>query len=172
MTRRHGRQHYVRIVEATARGYPHFHFLTRGAFWPVADLRDEWERATGSNIVDMQYIGGGGHARRYVTKYVTKSDEVDWTRRRVSFSRHWLPPQTMPERTTSEWLGWKYARPGEARTWLAEHAGDGWRRIGRYSYVDGRRNPGEDLPPELEEWLTPRQPDAADAPPADPAGAE
>jgi hypothetical protein len=69
---------YFRMLELHKSGYPHYHFLIRGPFWPRDEVKLVWERLTGSFIVNIQGIKPNDRSRhRYAIKYVTKAIEAE-----------------------------------------------------------------------------------------------
>lgn len=78
---------FARILESTKKGFPHYHFCINSKFIPQAELSEAWAKLTGAKIVDIRSLKG--RAINYIAKYITKSDTVDYTRQRVSFSKNW-----------------------------------------------------------------------------------
>jgi len=94
---------YFRVIELTKRGWPHYHFLTRGNYWDQEQLSREWKRLTGAFIVDVRKIKGK-NLINYVTKYVVKGFPIEWARRRFSASRgFWRRP---PTKKAADYVGW------------------------------------------------------------------
>lgn len=94
--RKFGPCEYAVFCELHHSGFPHWHILQRGAFIPQRWLSAEWEKMTGSRIVDIRRCGDSREAARYVTKYVTKSihcHRLDPRFRIVTFSKHFRPPK-------------------------------------------------------------------------------
>jgi len=94
-----GNFEYVRILELHKNGMPHWHLLARSAYIPQQLLSDTWARYTGSVIVDVRAIGKYFNAVRYVTKYLTKVAYIEWTTRRVSWSKDFFPDQPKTDQT-------------------------------------------------------------------------
>ena len=91
MARETGRKtEYVRVLEQTKRGYPHYHYLTKGPYWSKASISGHWQQLTGSYILDIQKPKRAEQTIAYVAKYVSKSTSVDFTERRVSASRNFF----------------------------------------------------------------------------------
>ena len=99
---------YFRIMEIHRSGYPHFHFLTRGPFWPKPRIVEIWKKLTGSYIVDIRRLKFGEATRaRYVTKYLAKTvcGDMSITKQPYCTSRgFWLPPSK--GESPSEFQGW------------------------------------------------------------------
>jgi hypothetical protein len=94
--RRFGVQEYAVFCELHRSGMPHWHILQRGGFLPHHWLSAEWERLTGSKIVDIRRCHNAREAAHYVTKYVTKAaraQRIDKQYRIVTFSKHFRPPR-------------------------------------------------------------------------------
>lgn len=94
--RARGEISYCRILESTEKGFPHYHFAMNAPFLPQKELSEVWEKLTGARIVDIRVIRGRTAA--YISKYLTKSVSVGYTRQRVSFSRGYPKEekQTLP----------------------------------------------------------------------------
>ena len=58
-----------------------------GPFIPQSELSRKWESLTGAAVVDIRKLRG--NAIGYISKYLSKSNSVEYTRQRVSFSRNW-----------------------------------------------------------------------------------
>jgi len=87
-----GEWEYIRILEITKKGFPHYHFLVRGGYVDQEWLSDQWDRLTGAHIVDIRKIKNMTHATRYLMKYLYKQKAVPWTTRRVCWTRSFFPP--------------------------------------------------------------------------------
>lgn len=139
---------YLRMVESCKDGYPHFHLLMRCRFVGRRAVAARWETLTGAYVVDLRRAHGKSGA--YVAKYVSKSmgSETDWGRQRISVSRGF----------------WKEEEPGDeviAIERLVEHpSAYARRRANEVSFVRRSasvwtmedREPGDDLPPELDTY--------------------
>lgn len=77
------------IVEATKKGWPHFHIALRAPFVEQKWLSAEWEQLTGAHRVDVRRIRNPRGAIRYLTKYLTKSPARFSRVQRFSSSRNW-----------------------------------------------------------------------------------
>jgi hypothetical protein len=151
--RKNGRpQEYVRILEQTKRGWPHYHFLMRGPKpWPVAEITAKWKQLTGSYIVDIQFVGKDAQSTTYVTKYLQKADSVTFTPRRVSASRNFFEkrdPQT-PKRTLESWF---YVKNDNLTQFLDTLTSSNTIQTTDKAtiFTTTDREPGDELPPRLE----------------------
>jgi hypothetical protein len=103
---------YVRVLEQTKAGYPHYHYLTKGPFWPVASISARWQRLTGAYVVDIQKPAATRNTIAYVAKYVAKSTGVEFTKRRVSASRNFFTRCPDCKKATcqcknDDWYDWR-----------------------------------------------------------------
>jgi hypothetical protein len=58
--------------------HPHLHVLADFDYWPQSELANAWEQATGdSRITDVRRLTNRQAMANYVTKYVTKSQDVE-----------------------------------------------------------------------------------------------
>lgn len=155
---------YVRVLEQTKRGYPHYHFLTKGPFWPVASIVAKWQRLTGSYIVDIQKPKAAKQTIGYVAKYVAKSNEVDFTERRISASRNFYQRCKHCKKTDcvcgkDNWFDWNLKR-GHWQDEVEQLAK-------RFAFTDGpgttvfwldTRTEGEEIPDRLSRYFLCNQP--------------
>lgn len=90
---------YVRVIEQTKKGYPHYHCLVRTEhYWPQSEISSIWYALTGAYVVDVRTVKSE-HAIEYVSKYMTK-DTIDFTNQRISSSRNFFkkkPPKSPPK---------------------------------------------------------------------------
>jgi len=57
--------------------HPHLHIIVQGEYFPQKELSDLWRRVTGNSpIVYIQAVHDTEKMGRYISKYVTKPDEV------------------------------------------------------------------------------------------------
>lgn len=91
LRRRYGEFEYVRVNEPHKSGYPHFHLGVRSPYIPWQVVRQDWHRLTRAKVTDIRKIEEPEAAARYLSKYLTKTEELGYTARRVSFSRGFLP---------------------------------------------------------------------------------
>lgn len=89
---------YVRILEVTEKGYPHYHFLARSKYIPQATISTIWAELTGAPIVDIRRVDPRSSVPRYVVKYLTKQLYCPFTTRRVAWSKHFFPPARKVDR--------------------------------------------------------------------------
>ncbi len=72
----------VYVIEITfnlteAQWHPHLHVIIDGTYFPHADLKAAWLVATGdSDIVDIRKINSQAHAAKYLTDYLTQSQDA------------------------------------------------------------------------------------------------
>lgn len=102
---------YVRVLEQTQKGYPHYHFLTKGPYWPQLEIAAKWQSLTGSYIVDIQRPKRSKQTVSYVAKYVSKSTGVEFTKRRVTASRNFFKRCPVCDKPTcqcknDDWTDW------------------------------------------------------------------
>lgn len=83
----HGEFEYLRVLEVTKAGWPHYHMMVRSGYIPQPEIKAVWAEQTGATIVDVRRIYKAEHARRYCLKYLCKQKYVPWTDRRVTFSK-------------------------------------------------------------------------------------
>jgi hypothetical protein len=83
----HGEFEFMRVLEITKAGWPHYHFIARCSYIPQSWLSDQWNILTGAPIVDVRKIKRPSEAYFYVMKYLGKQRYIHWTNRRVTFSR-------------------------------------------------------------------------------------
>jgi len=94
---------YLRVLEQTAAGWPHYHMLARTGFIAQKWLSTLWDHLTGAPIVDIRKIKDTDTAIRYATKYLTKQGVIAFTRRRMSWSKTFFPEEQLPLRQQSFW---------------------------------------------------------------------
>lgn len=92
---------FVRILEVTKAGYPHYHLLARCPYIPQKLLSEMWAGLTGSPIVDVRAIREGQNSVNYVCKYLRKQLYCSFTNRRVSWSRNFFPK--LPKEPRLDW---------------------------------------------------------------------
>lgn len=93
---------YLRVIEAHANGFPHWHVLARCPYIDQRDLSRWWAQLHHSPIVDIRNPKKIRSTYAYVVKYLGKQHYVPWTNRRIATSRHFFPP-----RPPNEHAGWK-----------------------------------------------------------------
>lgn len=97
LRKRFGTIEYLRITEATRKGYPHYHLLVRSGYLPQRVVRDMWKDLTGAAIVDLRRVNKTWSAYTYLVKYLSKLHNLEWTERHVSLSRQFVPKSDSPE---------------------------------------------------------------------------
>jgi len=144
---------YLRIVELTKRGYPHYHFLLRGPWWDQSAISRCWQSMTGAFIVDIRRVKGP-KLIAYVAKYTTKDSftaaDTWWVRKRITHSRKFFGPDS----PGPEWCDFtkpKYDHPIDWVTSLT--ARNGTTQVSRHNYELGCRSPGDEIHPDIAEWI-------------------
>jgi hypothetical protein len=92
-----GRFEYLRVLEVTKKGWPHYHFLAKCDYIPQATISKVWAELTGAVIVDVRRVEQKTNVFRYVLKYLCKQAYVPWTNRRVSWSKDFFIKPDKPE---------------------------------------------------------------------------
>lgn len=98
--REYGEFEYLRVLELTKKGWPHFHFVARSGYIPQPWLSDRWDTLTGAPIVDVRKIEKTREAYWYVMKYLGKQHYCTFTERRVTMSKGFAPKR--PEKRSAE----------------------------------------------------------------------
>ncbi len=88
---------YIRILEVTRAGWPHYHLVARSPYIPHQILKNIWAEITGAIIVDVRALKKTDHVYFYVLKYLAKQTYIPWTTRRISWSRHFFPKHSEPK---------------------------------------------------------------------------
>jgi hypothetical protein len=81
---------YLRVLEATKAGWPHYHLVARCPFIKQTVLSKMWQKLTNAPIVDVRRIDQAQGVFNYVMKYLAKQVEVPWTKRRISWTRNFF----------------------------------------------------------------------------------
>jgi hypothetical protein len=81
---------YLKVTEVTKQGYPHYHCLIRSGFIPQPVIKARWLELTGAKIVDVRKVHDTFPTYRYLTKYLTKLHNLEWTERHVAYSRNFF----------------------------------------------------------------------------------
>lgn len=89
----HGEFEYMRVIESTRAGWPHYHLVARCEYIAQEHLSRTWAELTGATIVDIRKIQDRDGCYGYVMKYLAKQTYVPWTSRRVSWSAKFFPPK-------------------------------------------------------------------------------
>lgn len=88
-----GEFEYLRILEVTKKGMPHYHLLARCPYIPQSDLSTIWNELTNAPIVDVRKIQKCDNVFRYMVKYLCKQTYIPWTDRRASWSKNFFKPE-------------------------------------------------------------------------------
>jgi hypothetical protein len=110
LKRKLGRLEYIRVLEQTKRGYPHYHLLLRSPWIDYDTAKAKWEQLTGAWMIDIQKIKKDERNIRYITKYLTKANHVTITKRRVTFSKNFFPKRPPREQPL---LGLRHHKDGQ-----------------------------------------------------------
>lgn len=86
-----GEFEYIRILEVTKKGWPHYHLVARSGYIPQKLISQIWSGLTGAPIVDIRKIKRLDMVAKYVMKYLCKQKYIPWTNRRVSWSKKFFP---------------------------------------------------------------------------------
>lgn len=105
---------YLRILEVTKKGWPHYHLVARSGYIPHSLVSSVWKGLTGAPIVDIRKIKKLENVAKYVMKYLCKQKYIPWTNRRVSWSRKFFPWKVKAQRGL-----WQLT----ARRWMNEDPG-------------------------------------------------
>jgi hypothetical protein len=90
---------YLRVLEVTKKGWPHYHLVARTPYIPQKQLSDLWASMTGAPIVDIRTVQQSTNVFKYVLKYLCKQTYVPWTNRRISWTKNFFPkPEEQPHR--------------------------------------------------------------------------
>lgn len=93
LRKRFGEIEYLRVTEAGRAGFPHFHLLLRSDFLPHKVMKQTWKDLTGFSIIYVQKVTDTFRSYYYLTKYLSKMSQMDWTDRHVSYSRQFFPEE-------------------------------------------------------------------------------
>jgi len=96
-----GEFEYLRILEVTKKGWPHYHLVARSPYIKQKWISAVWNDLTGAPIVDIRSIKKVGNVYKYVMKYLCKQTYIPWTNRRVSWSKKFFPP--VEKTTKGKW---------------------------------------------------------------------
>lgn len=103
-----GEFHYIKFLERTRAGTPHYHIVQRGCYIPQRWLSAHWKRLTGAHMVDIRKLSNDRMVSRYITKYMAKTAAIVSLAlqglRVVTASRDWLlePPPPRKGLDTSD----------------------------------------------------------------------
>ena len=93
LRKEHGTFEYLRALEQTKTGFPHYHLLVRSPYLDQHELSRHWCALTTAFIVDIRKLSQDEKAVRYVMKYLGKQTCVPFTTRRLSWTRNFFPPK-------------------------------------------------------------------------------
>lgn len=100
LRKEHGTFEYLRALEQTKTGFPHYHLLVRSPYLDQHELSRHWCALTTAFIVDVRKLSPDEKAVRYVMKYLGKQAAVPFTTRRLSWTKDFFPRR--PPRPKSE----------------------------------------------------------------------
>lgn len=86
-----GEWEYLRVLEVTRRGWPHYHQVARGGYVDQHWLSQQWDLLTGAKIVDIRAVKNLKEAAAYLMKYLYKQTSVPWTNRRLTWTKGFFP---------------------------------------------------------------------------------
>lgn len=118
-----GEFEYMRILEITKAGWPHYHMLARAPYIQQKWLSDTWAGMTGAVIVDIRKIQKKDNVFRYVAKYLCKQTYIPWTNRRVCWSHKFFPQVQKTEHAESTLVEKTLRRIHPAEYLSTEHDG-------------------------------------------------
>jgi hypothetical protein len=78
---------YMRVLETTKKGWPHYHLMARCPYIPQRTISTIWANLTSAPIVDIRQIRKIDNVFAYVVKYLCKQTYIPWTNRRTSWSK-------------------------------------------------------------------------------------
>ena len=88
----------------TKRGWPHYHLLVRSGYRDYRFVRQVWSELTGAIIVDVRKVKKRDSVYWYLVKYMCKQEHCDFTQRRLSWTKKFLPPKKeMPGLGIVDW---------------------------------------------------------------------
>ncbi len=106
-----GECEYMRVLELTNLGTPHFHCMLRCNYVQINEVLREWRRLIGEHPdpasvtdaprewagVNLKRIDQSFATFRYLVKYLTKLHKIPWTDRHVSYSKGFFRPEDKEE---------------------------------------------------------------------------
>lgn len=116
--RKWGEFEYLKVLESTKRGWPHYHLVARCGYIPQPWLSKEWEKLAGSKIVDIKRVDKVKDVYFYIVKYLSKQYKTPWTNRRISWSKNFFPEDTKPVGTD---LGFTHVTYYDEPPWMVLH---------------------------------------------------
>lgn len=146
-----GEFEYLRVLEVTKKGWPHYHLVARSPYIKQKWISSVWNGLTGAPIVDIRQIKKVDHVYSYVMKYLCKQTYIPWTNRRISWSKKFFPPKE--KWTKGLWKltnkVWSEEHPSEVIRW--EFQDRTCQKVAADAWVF---DPGEDT---LKEQVKPKQ---------------
>lgn len=97
LRRRYGPIEYLKVLETTKAGWPHYHLCTLSDYIPQASISEEWAKLTGAHVVDIRQVKKVKDVYWYMVKYLAKQTAVPWTKRRISWTRKFFANCPKPE---------------------------------------------------------------------------
>jgi hypothetical protein len=91
--RRTGEFEYLRVLEMTKKGWPHYHLLVRSGYRHYGDIQKVWAELTGARIVDVRKVKQEDQVYWYLVKYLAKQHYCEFTDRRLSWTGKFFPPK-------------------------------------------------------------------------------
>lgn len=111
-----GEFEYIRFVEATEQGWPHFHLICRAAHLKKHWISRAWCQHTGSFIIDFDPITNPKYVAGYCTKYATKQSYLSFTNRRIANSKKFFPDVPHTGKKDPRIYEWKFFKCSPAET--------------------------------------------------------
>lgn len=102
-----GEFEYLRILEVTKKGWPHYHHVVRSKYIPQRWLADSWAEISGAKIVDVRQIKKTKDVFYYVIKYLAKQKYIPWTTRRCSWSKNFFVKEDKLDSVSLDLIGMK-----------------------------------------------------------------
>lgn len=127
---------YIRILEVTEKGYPHYHLLARCGYIPQATISTMWAGLTGSPIVDIRQIRPGQGSINYVCKYLKKQKYCSFTTRRVSWTKGFFKPEPKSDKVPWRLINKRHILRDPATVMTQEWGTIPIYRIGPYAFAD------------------------------------
>lgn len=126
---------YLRALEATKLGFPHYHLLVRSPYLDQKELSHRWCHLTRAYIVDIRALTKDERAAKYVMKYLTKAGTVPFTNRRLSWTRKFFPKQPEHEGPPCVPVDIeRWQQPMESVVWW-EFPGCAWEKLNRWHWI-------------------------------------
>lgn len=91
--RRSGEFEYLRVLEMTKKGWPHYHLLVRSEYRHYSTIQKTWAELTGARIVDVRKVKQEDQVYWYLVKYLAKQHYCEFTDRRLSWTGKFFPPK-------------------------------------------------------------------------------